>query len=185
VKIARRFNAGLRCDRTTSPEGTSEGVKPMDIVRRIRCHAFSATPGTPCHHAMMFLLVLDVSDDRVQLRNTGAKGAILFLPCKQTMLGKCFVDPCGRAALDQLKRLGTCALFSRPFGTLSNPASDPALKRRAIIMILSGTNGFRSASTGILRLQHLNRAEEMLASPGDFPPEVQLTVCHARSASTR
>jgi hypothetical protein len=47
VKIARRFNAGLRCDTTTSPEGTAERVKPpwkWDLTQDLR--AFSHPFGT-------------------------------------------------------------------------------------------------------------------------------------------
>ena len=65
MKIARRFNAGWRCERTTSPEGTAEPVKPRDNARRIRRDALSARQKLllECHVAMMFLLVSDVSDD--------------------------------------------------------------------------------------------------------------------------
>jgi len=55
---------------------------------------------------MMRLLVFDVLDDLVQLRNANAEGAIFYLPFKQSVLWKSIMDPFRRAALDELQRLG-------------------------------------------------------------------------------
>jgi len=58
------------------------------------------------HLLVMFLLAFDITNDVVQLRHAHTECAILFLPRKQAMFGKGFVDPFGRTALDQLHRLG-------------------------------------------------------------------------------
>ncbi|MDB6020692.1 MAG: hypothetical protein JWQ04_549 [Pedosphaera sp.] len=55
---------------------------------------------------MMPFLVLDVSDDQIQLRHAHAEAPILFLPRKEAVFGEGFMHPLGGAALDQLHGLG-------------------------------------------------------------------------------
>jgi hypothetical protein len=59
-----------------------------------------------CHLSMMFRLAFDVLNDGFHPRLAHAKRAILLLPRKLTVFGKCFMHPFGRAALNQLQSLG-------------------------------------------------------------------------------
>ena len=58
------------------------------------------------HPTMVFLLSFDVRDGVVQLRYADAERTVFLLPRKQAMFWKSFMDPFGRATLDQLQRLG-------------------------------------------------------------------------------
>jgi len=58
------------------------------------------------HFPMMWLLVLDVGDDRFELRNADAERTVFFLPCKQSLVGKIFVNPFRGTAFDELHGFG-------------------------------------------------------------------------------
>lgn len=55
---------------------------------------------------MVGLLVPDVLDRFVQLRNTYAESRVFHLPRKGSVFWESVVYPFGRAALDELQRLG-------------------------------------------------------------------------------
>ena len=55
---------------------------------------------------MVHLLALDVLNGLVQLRNADTEGAVFHLPSKESVLREGVMDPFGRAAFDELQRLG-------------------------------------------------------------------------------
>lgn len=54
--------------------------------------------------AVVFFLCADVLNDRIQLRETDAEGAVFVLPCEKLLLWKRFMHPFGGASFDQLHR---------------------------------------------------------------------------------
>ena len=106
AKIARRFNAGLERE-GTSPEGTAESFPQIPLIEfdavlaQQRQELLLKTTG-----AMMLPLIPDIFRNRIQLRDADAERAVFLLPSKEPLIGKRLVNPFGRAAFDQLQRLG-------------------------------------------------------------------------------
>ena len=91
----------------TSPEGTTESIPQIPFVKfnpvflQQRQKLLLKTLFT-----MMLLLILNVIDNGVQLRNADAEGAVFFLPRKEPLIGKILVNPFRGTALDKLHSLG-------------------------------------------------------------------------------
>jgi hypothetical protein len=107
VRIAHPFKGGFPTKRISSPKGTVESFPQISVVvfdsmfLQQREELFLET-----HFTMMLFLSFDVIDDSIQLRNAGTEGAILGLPGKETLIGKCFMHPFRGASLDQLHGFG-------------------------------------------------------------------------------
>jgi hypothetical protein len=59
-----------------------------------------------CMTPMVLGLVFDVSLRVIGLRDADAEGAVAFLPSEVTTFRECIMNPFGRAAFDELHRLG-------------------------------------------------------------------------------
>src|ERR1041384_1341756 len=100
--------SSLRDERlAASAEGTTESLPQIPLVEfnpvfpQQRQELLLKRLG-----AVVLRLVFDVLRNRLQLRNAHAQRAVFFLPREKPLVRKRLVYPLGRAALDQLHRLG-------------------------------------------------------------------------------